>query len=52
MTTERTATNSRVPRTATPDYFGHCAFLWTTAHGVRALIDPYWNQVVTSSAKW
>ena len=45
MTTERTATSSRLPRTVTLDYFGHCAFLWTTAQGVRALIDPYRNQV-------
>ncbi len=27
----------------TLDYLGHCAFLWSTAHGVRALIDPYGN---------
>ena len=27
----------------TLDYLGHCAFLWRTAHGVRALIDPYGN---------
>ena len=25
-------------------YFGHCAFLWETAQGLRALADPYRNQ--------
>lgn len=25
-------------------YYGHCAFLWQTAEGVRALIDPYRNR--------
>jgi L-ascorbate metabolism protein UlaG (beta-lactamase superfamily) len=24
-------------------YYGHCAFLWQTPQGVRALIDPYRN---------
>jgi L-ascorbate metabolism protein UlaG (beta-lactamase superfamily) len=24
-------------------YYGHCAFLWTSASGVRALIDPFGN---------
>lgn len=25
-------------------YYGHCAFLWETAAGVRILIDPYRNE--------
>ena len=25
-------------------YFGHCAFLWETAQGLRVLADPYRNQ--------
>lgn len=25
-------------------YYGHCAFLWQTAQGVRVLIDPYRNR--------
>ena len=25
-------------------YYGHCAFLWQTPDGVRALIDPYRNR--------
>ncbi len=25
------------------DYFGHCAFRWTTPKGTRILIDPYHN---------
>ena len=25
-------------------YFGHCAFLWETAQGMRVLADPYRNQ--------
>lgn len=29
---------------ATLTYFGHCAFLWETAQGLRVLADPYRNQ--------
>ena len=26
-------------------YYGHCAFLWQTAQGLRILADPYRNQI-------
>ena len=28
----------------TVTYYGHCAFLWKTAQGVRVLVDPYRNR--------
>ena len=38
---------TRPPQAKSPvsiTYFGHCAFLWETAQGIRALADPYRNQ--------
>jgi len=34
--------HAKSPVTVT--YFGHCAFLWETPQGLRALADPYRNQ--------
>ncbi len=30
-------------------YYGHCAFLWTSAQGIRVLIDPFGN---SESSYW
>lgn len=38
-------TTPQTPNTSvTLTYYGHCAFVWHTAQGVRVLIDPYRNR--------